>query len=77
MTNAHNMMFNTLSCMVGCATMLEVSPRLQQHKITAAAVAISEAAMVRASQVRMMAIVIDLIFAHRRDVTGPKSTSLH
>ena len=31
--DARTMIFNTLSCMSVCATMLEISPRRQQHKI--------------------------------------------
>ena len=66
------MIVNTLSYMHVCATMPEISPRLQQHKITAAAVAMSQAELVRASQVSMMILVIDIVFAHGRDVAGPK-----
>ena len=75
---AHNAIFNDLSRMSASANMLEISPRLQEHKITAAAVAMSKAELGRASQVSIMILGINLIFAHGRDVAGPKkSTSLH
>ena len=70
--DAHPMLFNTLSCMNVCASMLEISPRLQQHTITVADVAISQAELGMASQYSMMILGINLIFAHGRDVAGPK-----
>ena len=70
--DAHPVLFHTLSRMNVCASVLEISPRLQQHKITAAAVAMSKVEMVRASQVSMMILGVNLIFAHGRDVAGPK-----
>ena len=77
--DAHNVSFNTFSCMNVCANMLEISPRLQQHKITAAAVAMSQVEIVRANQVSTMILGVNLIFAHGRDVAGlkKKNTSLH
>ena len=71
-TDAHNVMSNALGCMNVCANMMEVSPWLQRHTITAAAVAMSQAELVRASQVSMMFLGINLIFAHWRDVACPK-----
>ena len=70
--DTYHMIFNTLSCMVVCATMLEVSPRLHARKNTASVVAMSNVAMVRASHVSMMESGINLIFAHGRDFAGPK-----
>ena len=70
--NAHHMIVNTLSCMNVCATIPELSPRLQRHNITASAVAMRQAELVRASQVSMMTLGIDFIFAHGMDVAGPK-----
>ena len=59
------MIVNTPSCMNVCATMLEISPRLQQHKITAAAVAMSKAELGRASQVSILILGINLIICIR------------
>ena len=70
--DAHNVIFSNISRMSVCATMLEISPRLQEHKTTAAAVAMSQAELSRASQVSIMILGINLIFDFEGDVAGPK-----
>ena len=75
---AHNIVFKNPSRMSASANMLEISPRLQEHKITAAAVAISKAELGRASQVSIMILGINLIFDFEGDVAGQKkNTSFH
>ena len=69
---AHNVVYKDLSRMSASANMLEISPRLQEHKITAAAVAMSKAELGRASQVSIMILGINLIFDFEGDVAGPK-----
>ena len=69
---AHNVVYRNLSRMSASANMLEISPRLQEHKITAAAVAMSKAELGRASQVSIMILGINLIFDFEGDVAGPK-----
>ena len=70
--DAHNVIFSNIRRMSVCATMLEISPRLQEHKTTAAAVAMSQAELSRASQVSIMILGINLIFDFEGDVAGPK-----
>ena len=69
---AHNVVYKNLSRMSASANMLEISPRLQGHKITAATVAMSKAQLGRASQVSIIMLGINLIFDLEGDVAGPK-----
>ena len=72
---AHNLIYDNLRRMSASASMLEISPRLQEHKITAAAVATSQAELGRASQVSIMILGINLIFDFEGDVAGPKKAA--
>ena len=77
MTNvvdAHNFVYNDHRRMSGSANMLEISPRLQEHKITTRVVAMSKVELGRASQVRCMIIGINIIFDSECDAAGPKQT---
>ena len=69
---AHNLIYDNLRRMSASASMLEISPRLQEHKITAAAVAMSKAELGRASQVSIMILGINLIFDFEGDAAGRK-----
>ena len=70
--DAHNVIFSNIRRMSVCATMLEISPRLQEHNITAAT---SQAELGRASQVSIMILGINLIFGFEGDVAGPKKAA--
>ena len=72
---AHNVVYNNLCRMSVSASMLKISPRFQEHKITAAAVAMSQAELGRASQVSIMILGINLIFDFEGDVAGPKKAA--
>ncbi|MDA8582829.1 hypothetical protein N9L68_01325 [bacterium] len=72
---AHNVVYRNICRMSVSANMLDISPRLQEHKITAAAVALSKAELGRASQVSIRILGIHLIFDFEGDVAGPKKSS--
>ena len=72
---AHNVVYNNLCRMTFSASMLKISPRFQEHKITAAAVAMSQAELGRASQVSIMILGINLIFDFGGDAAGPKKAA--
>ena len=72
---AHKVVYNNLCRMSVSASMLKISPRFQEHKITAAAVAMSQAELGRASQVSIMILGINLIFDFEGDVAGPKKAA--
>ena len=72
---AHDVVYNNLCRMSVSASMLNISPRFQEHKITAAAVAMSQAELGRASQVSIMILGINLIFDFEGDVAGPKKAA--
>ena len=72
---AHHVFYRNLCRMSVSANMLDISPRLQEHNITAAAVAMSKAELGRASQVSIMILGINLIFDFEGDVAGPKKAA--